>query len=167
MGRECEDCRGATPAKPPFERRWRGAPEDRMPRRGITTALSHRSENHISARQNSPLSQEAMRQGAFYLPPLRGTFLQRKACRCVAPRHFYNAAKPPPLIAERSDSDTITIPLCATIISGTKVRAPKRGPGQWRPSMNLRPLFPICLFIEPQSLPQGGPPVQNSPVPRT
>ena len=48
MGRECEDCRGATPAKPPFERRWRGAPEDRMPRRGITTAVPHRRKNEFS-----------------------------------------------------------------------------------------------------------------------
>ena len=91
MGHECEDCRGATPIKPSFERRWRGAPEDRMPRRGITTAIPHRRKNDVFAQRGALLSQEAMRQGAFYLPPLRGTFLQRKACRCVAPRHFLNA----------------------------------------------------------------------------
>ena len=68
MGRECEDCRGATPAKPPFERRWRGAPEDRMPRRGITTAVPHRSKNDVSG----PAEFSAFARS--YAPPAHSIF---------------------------------------------------------------------------------------------
>ena len=89
MGRECEDCRGATPAKPPFERRWRGAPEDRMPHRGITTAVPHRSKNHISAQQDSPLSQEAMRLRRILSPGLTATLFRKEGFQRSPPRDFY------------------------------------------------------------------------------
>ena len=56
---------------------------------------------------------------------------------------FLKCREATPLIAERSDSDAFILALCSYIIERTKVRAPKRGPGQWRPFIIYRPLFPL------------------------
>ena len=88
------------PVKPSFERRWRGAPEDRVPRRGTISALSLKMQNNFSTRLDSSLSQEVMRlRRILSSASYGGTFFQKKA--------FSSAPKATPLIAERSDSDAL------------------------------------------------------------